>query len=146
MRFETDVDEAARTAVRTGLRAYNDSRSPVLRGYRERGETEEIPLDVYAYDDDGELVGGIVASTWGGWLAIDLVWVREDQRGTGLGSDLLQRIEARARDERGCIGVRLDTWGFQAKPFYEKQGYTLFGVLEDHPPGETEYQLFKRLD
>ena len=146
MRFETDVDEAARTAVRTGLRAYNDSRSPVLRGYRERGETEEIPLDVYAYDDDGELAGGIVASTWGGWLAIDLVWVREEQRGTGLGSDLLQRIEERARDERGCIGVRLDTWGFQAKPFYEKQGYTLFGVLEDHPPGETEYQLFKRLD
>ena len=146
MRIETDVDEGARTAVRTGLRAYNDSRSPVLRGYRERGETAEIPLDVYAYDDAGELVGGIVAATWGGWLAIDLVWVREDQRGTGLGSDLLRRIEARARDERGCIGVRLDTWGFQAKPFYEKQGYTLFGVLEDHPPGETEYQLYKRLD
>jgi GNAT superfamily N-acetyltransferase len=146
MRFETDVDPGARDAVRTGLRAYNDSRSAVLRGYRERGETEQVPLDVYAYDDDGELAGGIVAATWGGWLAIDLVWVREDQRGTGLGSDLLQRIEARARDERGCIGVRLDTWGFQAKPFYEKQGYTLFGVLEDHPPGETEYQLFKRLD
>jgi len=146
MRFETEVDPGARDAVRTGLRAYNDSRSAVLRGYRERGETEQVPLDVYAYDDDGAMAGGIVAATWGGWLAIDLVWVREDQRGTGLGSDLLQRIEARARDERGCIGVRLDTWGFQAKPFYEKQGYTLFGVLEDHPPGETEYQLFKRLD
>ena len=105
-----------------------------------------MPLDLYAFDDDGELVGGVVAATWGGWLAIDLVWVREDQRGSGLGSDLLGRIEARARDERGCIGVRLDTWGFQAKPFYEKQGYTLFGVLEDYPPGETEYQLFKRLD
>jgi len=146
MRFDTEVDPGARDTVRTGLRAYNDSRSAVLRGYRERGETEQVPLDVYAYDDDGAMAGGIVAATWGGWLAIDLVWVREDQRGTGLGSDLLQRIEARARDERGCIGVRLDTWGFQAKPFYEKQGYTLFGVLEDHPPGETEYQLFKRLD
>ena len=113
----------------------------MLRGYRERGEDEEVPLDLYAYDDDGELVGGIVADTWGGWLAIDLVWVREDQRGSGLGSDLLRRIEERARDERGCVGVRLDTWGFQAKPFYEKQGYTVFGVLEDYPPGETEYLL-----
>jgi GNAT superfamily N-acetyltransferase len=146
MRFETDVDQEARNVVRSGLRAYNDSRSDVLRGYRERGETEEVPLDLYAYDDAGELIGGIVAATWGSWLAIDLVWVREDQRGTGLGSDLLRRIEQRARDERGCIGVRLDTWGFQAKPFYEKQGYKVFGVLEDHPPGETEYQLFKRLD
>ena len=146
MRFETDVDQSARKAVRTGLSAYNHSKSSVLRGYSERGETDEVPFDLYAYDDAGELVGGIVAATWGGWLAIDLLWVREDQRGSGLGSDLLGRIEARARDERGCIGVRLDTWGFQAKPFYEKQGYTLFGVLEDHPPGETEYQLFKRLD
>ena len=146
MRFETDVDQGARKAVRTGLSSYNRSRSAALRGYHERGETDEVALDVYAYDDAGELVGGIVGATWGGWLAIDLVWVREDQRGSGLGSDLLHRIEARARDERGCIGVRLDTWGFQAKPFYEKQGYTLFGVLEDHPPGETEYLLFKRLD
>ena len=146
MRFDTEVDPGARDTVRTGLRAYNDSRSAVLRGYRERGETEQVPLDVYAYDDDGAMAGGIVAATWGGWLAIDLVWVREDQRRTGLGADLLRRIEERARNERECIGVRLDTWGFQAKPFYEKQGYTLFGVLEDHPPGETEYQLFKRLD
>ena len=146
MRFETESDPEVRKAITTGLRTYNDSKSPVLRGYRERGEDSEVPLDLYAYDDDGELVGGIVADTWGGWLAIDLVWVRDDQRGSGLGSDLLRRIEARARDERGCIGVRLDTWGFQAKPFYEKQGYTLFGVLEDYPPGETEYQLCKRLD
>ena len=146
MRFETDVDKDTRKAVRTGLSAYNRSKSPVLRGYHERGEIDEVPMDLYAYDDAGELVGGVVAATWGGWLAIDLLWVREDQRGSGLGSDLLDRIEARARDERGCIGVRLDTWGFQAKPFYEKQGYELFGVLEDHPPGETEYQLFKRLD
>ena len=134
MRIETTVDAESRQAVKAGLVAYNDSRSPTLRGYRERGETESIPLDLYAYDDDGALVGGIVAATWGGWL------------GTGLGSNLLRQIEERARSERDCIGVRLDTWGFQAKPFYEKQGYEVFGVLEDHPPGETEYLLAKRLD
>ena len=146
MRFVTDADPETRAAIRTGLTQSNHERSPILRGYRERDEYEEVPLDLYAYDDDGELVGGIVGDTWGGWLAIDLVWLREDQRGRGVGSDLLQRIEARARDERGCVGVRLDTWGFQAKPFYEKRGYTVFGVLEDYPPGETEYLLSKRLD
>jgi GNAT superfamily N-acetyltransferase len=145
MRFETDTDPELRKAVETGLRAYNDSKSPILRGYRERGEDTSVPFDLYAYDDAGELAGGIVADTWGGWLAIDLVWVREDQRRSGLGAEMLQRLEERARDERQCIGVRLDTWGFQAKPFYEKQGYTVFGVLEDYPPGETEYLLSKRL-
>jgi GNAT superfamily N-acetyltransferase len=146
MRFDPTVHPDTRKAIETGLRSYNDSRSPVLRGYRERGETDEVPFDLYAFDDAGELAGGIVAATWGGWLAIDLVWVREDQRGGGLGADLLRRIEKGAREERGCVGVRLDTWGFQAKPFYEKQGYTVFGVLEDYPPGETEYLLSKRLD
>jgi len=146
MRFETDTDPQVRKAVETGLRAYNDSKSPILLGYRQRGEDKAVPFDLYAYDDAGELAGGIVADTWGGWLAIDLVWVRDDQRRSGLGADLLRRIEERARDERGCVGVRLDTWGFQAKPFYEKQGYTVFGVLEDYPPGETEYLLSKRLD
>ena len=146
MRYETTVDQGARQAVTIGLRAYNDSKSAVLRGYRDRGEDKAVPFDLYAYDDEGGLTGGIVADTWGAWLAIDLVWVREDQRRSGLGADLLRRIEERARDERGCVGVRLDTWGFQAKPFYEKQGYTVFGVLEDYPPGETEYLLSKRLD
>ena len=146
MRFETEVDKDTRHAVEANLRAFNDTRSPALRGYRERGEDQPVPLDLYVYDDDDELVAGVVADTWGAWLAIDLVWVREDQRGSGLGADLLRRIEERARSERGCIGVRLDTWGFQAKPFYEKLGYTVFGVLEDYPPGETEYLLSKRLD
>ena len=92
-------------------------------------------------------MAGVVAATWGGWLAIDL------RVGAGGPARLRARAPTcsaasrqRARDERGCIGVRLDTWGFQAKPFYEKQGYTVFGVLEDYPPGETEYQLAKRLD
>jgi GNAT superfamily N-acetyltransferase len=146
VRFETEVDQDTRQAVEANLRAFNDTRSPALRGYRERGETDQVPLDLYVYDDDGELVGGVVADTWGGWLAIDLVWVREDQRGSGLGSEMLQRIEERARTERECMGVRLDTWGFQAKPFYEKLGYSVFGVLEDYPLGETEYLLSKRLD
>ena len=55
MRFESTVDQDTRRAVRTGLRTYNDSRSPVLRGYREREEDEEVPLDLYAYDDTDEL-------------------------------------------------------------------------------------------
>jgi hypothetical protein len=34
---------------------------------------------------------------------------------------------------------------FQAQPFYEKQGYTVFGVLEDLPDGHKRIFLKKDL-
>ena len=52
--------------------------------------------------------------------------------------------ESRAR-ERGCIGVYLDTFEYQARPFYERLGYELFGTLEGYPPGYRQYYLAKRL-
>ena len=48
--------------------------------------------------------------------------------------------------ERGCIGVYLDTYSFQARPFYERHGYAVVGVLPDMPPGGAMYYLAKRLD
>ena len=51
MRFESDLDQAARDKVRTGLRAYNDSKSPVLRGFRERGaHSKSFPTRYYSAD------------------------------------------------------------------------------------------------
>jgi hypothetical protein len=57
---------------------------------------------------------------------------------------ILAAGEAEA-SQRGCIGVYLDTYSFQAKPFYERLGYQVFGVLPDCPPGATKYYLGKRL-
>ena len=47
--------------------------------------------------------------------------------------------------EHGCVGVWLDTFAFQARPFYEKLGYTCFGQIDDHPRGSARYFLQKRL-
>jgi hypothetical protein len=33
---------------------------------------------------------------------------------------------------------------WQALAFYERQGYTVFGVLDDFPPGHRKYFLAKR--
>jgi GNAT superfamily N-acetyltransferase len=73
------------------------------------------------------------------------LFLPEDLRGAGLGSSLLRRLEAEAR-ARGCLGVWLDTLSFQARPFYEKHGYALFGSIQDHPPGHARHFLFKRLN
>jgi GNAT superfamily N-acetyltransferase len=56
----------------------------------------------------------------------------------------MRRAEEIALD-RGCIGVWLDTFAFQARGFYEKLGYSLFGQLDDHPRESARYFLKKRL-
>ena len=47
--------------------------------------------------------------------------------------------------ERGCIGLWLDTYWFQARSFYEKQGYEVFGALDDYPRGGQRFFLKKSL-
>lgn len=143
-RIETTPDPARRSLVEQHLQRSNDDRSPVLRALRGRGDAEEVPLEVYALEGD-ELVGGLTGSTWAHWLTIELLWVRDDRRGSGLGGQLLAEAERIAGQARGCVGARLETWDFQARPFYEQHGYVVFGVLEGYPPGATEYHLAKRL-
>jgi ribosomal protein S18 acetylase RimI-like enzyme len=56
----------------------------------------------------------------------------------------MQQAEAIAR-EAGCAGIWLDTYEFQARGFYERLGFTLFGTLPDHPVGQRRFFLMKRL-
>ncbi len=46
--------------------------------------------------------------------------------------------------KRSCLHAHLDTFDFQALPFYQKQGYEIFGQLEDYPVGHKRYFLQKR--
>jgi hypothetical protein len=48
--------------------------------------------------------------------------------------------------ERGCTDAFLDTFSFQARPFYEKLGYRVFGMLENHPAGHQHYFMTKQLN
>jgi GNAT superfamily N-acetyltransferase len=79
------------------------------------------------------------------WAYIQFFAIPPEQRGTGLGRELMARVEAFAR-ERGLIGIFLDTFEFQARGFYEKLGFTVFGTIEDHPRGQSRFFLQKRLD
>jgi GNAT superfamily N-acetyltransferase len=77
-------------------------------------------------------------------LHVAHLWVSEDLRGAGLGAEVLTAIEAAGR-ARGAGAVWLDTFSFQAAPFYERLGYREFGRLDDFPPGETRHFLWKPL-
>jgi GNAT superfamily N-acetyltransferase len=91
------------------------------------------------------LMGGLSASLWSHTLHIGVLWVHEDLRGHGQGAELVRRAEAYASGQ-GAKVAHLDTLSFQARPFYEKQGYRLFGTVEEVAPGIDHYFLSKRLD
>ena len=96
-------------------------------------------------DEEGNIIAGCLAimHCWN-VVAIDILWVDEQYRGQRLGSILLGEIEREAM-EKGCHLVHLDTYDFQAKGFYEKNGYSVFGTLEDCPKGHIRYYLKKSL-
>jgi GNAT superfamily N-acetyltransferase len=109
-------------------------------------DDEEETICKKILDKDGNIIAGCVAyiSPWG-CLFVDDLWVDEKYRRQELGSHLLQTVEDIAIN-RGCYLSVLGTGDFQAKPFYLKHGYTLFGTVNDHPRGHEDYELFKRLD
>ena len=96
-------------------------------------------------DGNGNIIAGCLAGMYCWNVAyVDILWVAEPFRRQGLGSALLDEIERTAR-EKGCHLIHLDTFDFQAKGFYEKKGYSLFGTLEDCPQGHCRYYLKKNI-
>lgn len=77
------------------------------------------------------------------WLFLDLFVLEPGARRQGLGSRMLAMAEAAART-RGCVGVWLDTYGFQARPFYERHGFRVIGALPDYPAPWQRFFLAKR--
>jgi GNAT superfamily N-acetyltransferase len=104
-----------------------------------------FPVNFLLRGEDGDILGGLLGQLWGGWLQISYLWVAETVRGQGHGFQLVQAAEDYAR-RRGAIGATLETHSFQARPFYERLGYTMFGALDGYPPGHAKFFLSKRLD
>ena len=127
--------EASTTAISLGLRSFNVHHMVPVDG---------TCFNVVLRADDGTIVGGALCEIRWHWLFVDQLWVAETHRGSGFGTALLAAAEAEAR-ARGCTRAHLDTISFQARPFYEKLGWRLFGTLEDYPPGHTKYYLQKEL-
>lgn len=128
-------DEADRKAIVEALVAYND-KTGGLSGFQ--------PLAVLIQDPaTGKTLGGLWGRTLYDWLFVELLVVPDEFRGRDIGSQVLTRAEDIARS-RGCIGVWLDTYAFQAPGFYDKLGYEIFGSIEDHPRGSRRFFLRKR--
>ena len=120
-------------SIESGLSASHPSEVEV-RNYK--------PLAIFLRNEKGEVIAGLEGSTYWGWLNIRLLWVSEDLRDKGIGTELVKKAEDVA-SKRKCHSSVVDTFSFQAREFYEKLGYTSFGTLDNFPNGHNRIYLTK---
>lgn len=144
--IETGADPAREDELTDRLVEHNIAASDAIRRRFEPENLPSRPVEAYAFDEAGELIGGCAGRTedvWQ-WLTVDSMWVRPDLRGRGLARALLEVVEDEAR-ARGCRWAKLNTWEFQAPGFYERCGYVEYGREVDYPPGHVNHLMRKDL-
>jgi GNAT superfamily N-acetyltransferase len=133
----TDVidDETARV-IGGGLNGFNDA----VTGMSDRRLLAVVVRDPAT----GDTVGGAIGRSSLGLLFLDLFFLPERLRGSGLGTKVLRAFEAEGR-ERGCQSAVLYTISFQAPGFYERNGWRRFGEVPCKPPGTSRIFMTKGL-
>ena len=124
-----------REAVLSRLTAYN-----AQNGY----PADAKPVAILIKDAAGNTIGGLWGRTNYGWLFVEFLVVPDELRGRDLGTQLMDQAE-RLAVERGCVGAWLTTFSFQARSFYEKRGYAVFGELPNSPRDNVRIFISKRL-
>jgi GNAT superfamily N-acetyltransferase len=128
------VHGPVRREISKALRAYNVAAV---------GKSNYRPLTL-TIRQRRKIVAGLAAETFFDWMFVSLLWVSERYRGKGFGVSLMQAAEAEARN-RGVRNVYLDSFSFQAPPFYAKLGYREFGRLKEFPAGHDRVWMTKAL-
>ncbi|EJP6473717.1 GNAT family N-acetyltransferase [Clostridium sporogenes] len=118
---------------------YNLSKVPVKQ------EDTFLWINRVVEDTKGEIIAGILSKIYC-WncMYIDALWVKGQYRKDGLGTKLLKEVEKIAKD-KNCKLIHLDTFDFQAKDFYVKHGYEIFGILDQCPENHKRYFMKKNI-
>lgn len=96
-------------------------------------------------EEDGKLIAGADACmTAFHILYVSTVYVQEAYRRKGYGKRLMQEVERRAA-ELGADTIRLDTFSFQGKEFYEAIGYKVVGRYVNEADGYEEFFFLKHI-
>ena len=133
--FEPFLSERTRQFIVDGVDYSNIARTSL---------PDYFPVNFVLRGERGDVLGGVLGQLWGGWLQITYLWVAEAARGAGHGTRLMADAEAYARS-RDAVGATLETYSFQARPFYERLGYEVFSALDGYPPGHLKFFLRKAL-
>ena len=96
-------------------------------------------------EEDGKVVTGLDACiTAFKILYVSTVFVDEAYRRKGYGKMLIEEMEKRVSG-MGVNTIRLDTFSWQGKGFYEALNYEVVGSYENSIDGYAEYFFLKRI-
>lgn len=125
--------------ISKGLVQFNHTQAPDLEA-----ETSPLNFSVFARNDEDVIIGGLRAVCFWNTLHVELLWVSEPFRNTGIGTDLLKKAEGFAL-HNGYELALLESTSWQARSFYEKLGYKLMGTIPEYPRGYATHFLVKDL-
>jgi GNAT superfamily N-acetyltransferase len=135
--IDSEPDPADRELLDSELGAFNDA----IAGPANRSRLAVLLRET----EDGPVLGGLIGRIGRGWLFIELLALPQAARKQGIGTRMMAMAEA-AAVAKGCRGIWLDTFSWQAQPFYERLGYTALGRIEQYPGRHSRTLLAKRLD
>lgn len=143
--IKKENDNEFKNIIHTKLRKNNIEKCKWLKdNVSEDINVSSIENSNFLVFDDNLLVGGAIGFIEYNWYFLDLLYVDEEYRKRNIGTNLIKKIEKLAR-EKHLTGIRMETRDFQAKGFYEKNGYSVFAEIKNCPPGTIDYYLKKEL-
>ena len=139
--LENEDEEFAKD-VKYNLHLYNMENCSYIKDNSSMYHINKVKRNFAVYDGD-KVIGGAVGYCSLAWYYLDDLWLDASYRHQGVGTRLIKEIEKFAKIQN-CLGIRTETWRFQARDFYEKLGFHVYASFDDFPPGSTEYYLVKR--
>jgi len=137
MEIVSKICKELESRLDNGLNDYNKKFSDTFNAVEE-------DFGFYAYDGD-ELMGGLAGKIdRGNWAYIGTLFIEDKYRNRDIGTELVKRVEEMAGEKR-CVGIRVATWSFQGRGFYEKMGFKVWGELQDFPKGASLIVLAKKM-
>ncbi len=145
IKIKVDNDKELKKEIDIRLTKFNRKECEWLKNKSNlvEDEYEEIEYNFLVFDED-KLVGGSIGFIKYNWYFLDMLYIDEEYRRRNIGTNLINELENFAKKEN-LTGIRTDTWDFQAKEFYEKMGFNLFGEIKDCPLGTINYFFEKKL-
>lgn len=133
--FITTDDPNIREKILVSLREFISSKI---------GPGQTAKSTLAARNTDGEVIGGLNYNIVRKWMYIEHLWVEEKHRSQGIATSLLKMAEEQAL-EHACIGIHCSTYSLLAESLYVKNGYKIFGQIEDFPEGHCHLFFSKKL-
>ena len=98
----------------------------------------------FFHRDQERILAGCNGILLYGMLYLDQLWVDKSLRGQGIGRELIERVEAFAKESH-CFLVSLNTMSWEARGFYESLGYKVYATLDGLQKGSQMFSLKKEL-